>query len=181
MKLTPQKVIEMYTASGKRHLFITGLRQVGKSTLFNKITPLLSEDGGTLPGITSYMIPQQTVVLRDNLTGREGAVGIYCPQKAVVGKNMVPHSDGFYTVGIPALKAAMASDSSWVSADELGFLESSETLFQQQFFALLECKKVIAVVRKTYKDQVEFLDRLMAREDAFILDLDNFDKTEYWD
>lgn len=181
MKLTPQKVIELYTASGKKHLFITGLRQVGKSTLFNKITPLLSVQGGILPGLTSYMIPQKAVMLKDNLTGREGAVGIHCPEKATIGRTMIPHSDGFFAVGIPALKEAMQSDSRWVSVDEIGFLESGEVEFQQQFFTLMEHKNVIAVIRKTYKGQVPFIDRLMERQDVFVLDLDNFDKTEYWD
>lgn len=181
MKLTPQYILQLYRSGGKRHLFITGFRQVGKTTLFNKIVQLISADGEKLPGLTSYMVPKTAVMLKDNLTLAEGAVGIYCPEKAVVGKNMIPYSDGFFTVGIPAMENALNCESRWVTIDELGFLESGETGFQQAVKAVLDKKQVVAVIRKQQKNTVPFLDELMEREDAFILDLDLYSTEDYWD
>ena len=45
----PQKVIELYNASGKKHLFITGLRQVGKSTMLSLITGARAMQDGKIP------------------------------------------------------------------------------------------------------------------------------------
>ena len=179
MKLTPEKILQQYTQSGKRHLFITGDRGAGKSTLFGRIVAVLSPGGEKLPGLTSFAVPKTNVVLRDNLTSEEGIVGIYCPEKATMGKNMIPYSDGFYSVGIPALKNATDSESRWVSMDEIGFLESSETEFQHALGNLLDKKQIIAVVRKMPRGVVPFLDELTGRSDVYLLDLDSFDKSEY--
>ena len=180
MKLTAEYILGQFNNSGKRHLVITGWRGKGKTTLFNKIVNIIA-DGRTLPGLTSYMVPKQSVMLRDNINGSEAAVGIYCPEKAEIGKNMIPYSDGFYTVGIPALEYALKSDSSWVSMDEIGFLESSEKEFQSVLLETMETKHLAAVIRKMEKGKVPFVDNILSRDDIFVLDLDEYDTSEYWD
>lgn len=167
---SPEQVLEMLKCSGKRHLLITGNRGVGKSMLFNRIVPLLSANGLQLPGLTSKAIPKKHVVLFENRTENMGIVGVYCPEKAGEGRTMVPASDGFYSVGVPALQRALHSESEWISIDELGFLESRDTCFQEAVRACFEGKRVIAVLRK--QPGVSFLDELAGREDAFLLDLD---------
>ena len=180
MKLTPEYIIEQFNSSGKRHLLITGWRGKGKTTLFSKIVNIIA-DGGTLPGLTSYMVPKTSVMLRDNITGKEAPVGIYCPEKAQIGKNMIPYSDGFYVVGIPAMEAAAESEGKWFSMDEIGFLESSEKEFQQALLLAMEAKQLIAVIRKMDKGKVPFADNILGRDDVCILDLDDYDTAEYWD
>lgn len=178
MYLTAEFILQQYTQSGKKHLFITGDRQVGKTTVFNKILPLLNPQGVPLHGLTSYIVPKKAVMLRDNITGKAAEVGIYCPEKATVGKNMIPHSNGFFTVGIPAMETALANNAQWVTIDELGFLESGEKGFQQAVVKVLENKRVMAVIRKQHKNTVPFLDSLLQREDAFVIDLDEYCKKE---
>ena len=156
MKLTPEYIIEQFYTSGKKHLIITGWRGKGKTTLFNKIVNILAE-GKTLPGLTSYMIPKHSVMLRDNISQKEAAVGIYCPEKAEIGKNMIPYSDGFYTVGIPAMEYALQGESKWFSMDEIGFLESSEKEFQNTVLKTMEAKQLVAVIRKMEKGKVPLL------------------------
>lgn len=180
MKITAKTILEQYAKSGKRHLIITGWRGKGKTTLFNKIVKEIS-GGEILPGLTSYMVPKTGVMLRDNVTGKEGAVGIYCPEKAEIGKNMIPYSDGFYSVGIPALKCAASSNSSWVIIDEIGFLESREAEFQQALRNVMEERQLAAVVRKTDRGKVKFIDEIISRSDVFIFDLDDYDSADYWD
>ena len=181
MKLTAEYILRQYTQSGKRHLFITGDRGKGKSTMFGKIYSLLCHNGQKLPGLTSYIVPKTAVVIKDNITGKAGMIGRYCPQKATVGKTMVPDSDGFFTIGIPVLQKAAADESKWVAIDEIGFLETAEPRFQQAVRDVLKQKQVLAVVRKQQKRQVEFLDEIIADPDAYVLDLDDFDTSEYWD
>jgi nucleoside-triphosphatase THEP1 len=117
----------------------------------------------------------------DNLSKTEAAVGIYCPEKAEIGKNMIPYSDGFYTVGIPALNAVLNSDSQWFAMDEIGFLESNETQFQQALLTAMESRNLIAVVRETEKGVVPFIDKILSRDDAFVIDLAEFDNADYWE
>ena len=180
MKLTPEYIVQQFSISGKKHLIVTGWRGKGKTTLFNKIVNILAE-GKILPGLTSYMIPRTSVMLRDNISKKEAAVGIYCPEKAEIGKNMIPYSDGFYTVGIPAMEYAMKCESKWFTMDEIGFLESSEKEFQSVLLNTMNNKQLVAVIRKMEKGKVLFVDDILSREDVFILDLDDYDTDEYWD
>ncbi|MBQ7816851.1 MAG: hypothetical protein IJ339_05825, partial [Oscillospiraceae bacterium] len=101
--------------------------------------------------------------------------------KAEIGKNMIPHSDGFYTVGIPALEAVAGSDEEWFAIDEIGFLESSEKEFQNAVLKTMEAKQLVAVIRKMEKGKVPFVDDILSRKDVYILDLDQYDTSEYWD
>lgn len=181
MKLTAETFWKQYTDSGKKHLLITGWRGKGKTTIFNKLTARIAPDGETLPGLFSVYIPKTGVMLRDNTTKAEAAVGIYCPEKSEIGKNMIPHSNGFYTVGIPSINAALQSEGEWFTMDEIGFLESNENQFQQALFSLMDAKKLMAVVRKTEKGAVPFIDEVLSRSDAFVIDLDDYDNSDYWD
>ena len=181
MKLTAEIFWDRYINSGKRHLLVTGWRSKGKSTLFNRLTVFVSCGNTALPGLTSVYIPKTGVMLVDNITKAEAAVGIYCPEKAEIGKNMIPHSDGFYTVGIPTLEAVAGSDKEWFAIDEIGFLESIEPQFQQVLLNTMKVKKLIAVVRKTEKGTVPFIDEILSRSDAFVIDLDGYDNADYWD
>lgn len=181
MKLTAEIFWNKYINSGKRHLLITGWRGKGKSTLFNRLKGFAGCGHTALPGLTSVYIPKTGVMLVDNITKAEAAVGIYCPEKAEIGKNMIPHSRGFYTVGIPALEAAAGSDKEWFAIDEIGFLESNEPQFQQVLRKTTETKRLLAVVRKTAKGTVPFIDEILSQSDAFVVDLDNYDNADYWD
>ena len=181
MKLTAEIFWNRYINSGKRHLLITGWRGKGKSTLFDRLTGFVSCGNTALPGLTSVYIPKTGVMLVDNITKEEAAVGIYCPEKAEIGKNMIPHSDGFYTVGIPALEVAAGNDEEWFAIDEIGFLESNEEQFKQALLTAMESRKLIAVVRKTEKGAVPFIDKVLSRDDAFVIDLDELDNADYWE
>ncbi|MBR2028144.1 MAG: hypothetical protein IKA10_04015 [Oscillospiraceae bacterium] len=181
MKLTAEIFWQQYIRSGKRHLLVTGWRGKGKSTLFNRLKGFVGCGNRALPGLTSVYIPKTGVMLVDNITKAEAAVGIYCPEKAEIGKNMIPYSDGFYAVGIPALKAVLNSDSKWFSVDEIGFLESREEQFQRALLTAMESRNLIAVVRKTEKGTVPFIDEILSCGDAFVIDLDDYDNADYWD
>ena len=181
MKLTAEIFWQQYTDSSKKHLLITGWRGKGKTTLFNKLIKFICPADTALPGLTSVYIPKEGVMLVDNITEAEAAVGIYCPEKAEIGKNMIPYADGFYTVGISALNSVLNSDSKWFSMDEIGFLESNEEQFQQALLTAMESRNLIAVVRKTEKGDVPFIDKILSRDDAFVIDLDEFDNADYWE
>lgn len=153
-----------FRSSGKRHLFLTGSRGSGKTTLLASLFPQ------ALPGLTTWAVPKQAVCLRENLTGRTVAVGVFRGSLPGPGNQMVPLAEGFLSLGVPALRRCMEAASPWVTLDEIGYLEAQCGPYQDALAALLETKQVAAVVRK---QALPALTALLAREDAFVVDLDD--------
>ncbi len=164
MKQTVESIMRSFQNSGKRHLLITGTFRSGKTTRFQEIVKLLTEEN-ELPGISTYAISRQCAMLRENRTKTERKIGEFTDW-------MYPVEEGFLELGVPALERAMESDSEWVSIDELGFLEAEIELFKNTVLKLFEKKRVLAILRK---QEIPFLEELKQREDVFIVDL-NEDK-----
>ena len=79
------------------------------------------------------------------------------------------------------MEYALQDESKWFSMDEIGFLESSEKEFQNAVLKTMEAKQLVAVIRKMEKGKVPFVDDILSRKDVYILDLDKYDTSEYWD
>ena len=79
------------------------------------------------------------------------------------------------------MEYALQGESKWFSMDEIGFLESSEKEFQNTVLKTMEAKQLVAVIRKMEKGKVPFVDDILSRKDVYILDLDQYDTSEYWD
>ncbi len=107
--------------------------------------------------------------MQDNLSGETVQVGAFDETLPGPGNQMVPLQDGFTSLGVPALKRCMASDSPWITIDEIGYLEARSEVYHDALRQLLEKKQVAAVIRK---QNLPFLQELCAREDAFVVDLD---------
>lgn len=99
-------------------------------------------------------------MLRENGTGKQETIGLF-------DNGMKPVREGFLGLGLDALKRCAASP--WVSIDEIGFLETGCPEYLEELERLLDTGRVIAVIRK---QELPFLTGLLAREDAFVIDLD---------
>lgn len=161
MRQTVESIMKSFQNSGKKHLLITGNRGVGKTTRFREIVKIFTEEN-ELPGISTYAVPREYVMLRENGTETERKIGVFSDW-------MYPVAEGFLELGIPALERAKESNSEWVSIDELGFLESDNLPFQKAVQELFDTKRVIAILRK---QEIPFLEALKQRKDAFVIDLD---------
>lgn len=161
-KPTAGYIWNSFHLSHKRHLFITGTRGAGKSTLLAALAP-------NCPGITTHAEPGMAVFLKENGTSSQAIIGTYSPSVPGPENRMRPLPSGFSALGIPALVRCAASESAWVTIDEIGYLEAASPDYCAALEQLLDVKPVIAVVRK---QDLPFLNRLLAREDAFVLDLD---------
>ena len=92
----------------------------------------------------------------------------HCPQAKT---GCAPVADGFLLLGVPALHRVAAGESEWAVLDELGYLgKIAAPEFRQAVEALLDAKRVLAIVRK---QDTPFLTALCARQDAFVVDLDD--------
>ena len=74
MKQTVESIMKSFQNSGKKHLVITGSMRVGKTTRFREIVKIFTEEK-ELPGISTYAVPYQYVMLRENGTDVESKIG----------------------------------------------------------------------------------------------------------
>ena len=166
-RLTASSIISSFRVSGKRHLLLTGGRGTGKTTLLRALVPLLC------PGaqeITTAAYPADRVEIRESVGGKIAVIGRFDPALPPGENRMRPVADGFLLLGVPALHRMAAGESEWAVLDELGYLENSCLEFRQAVEALLDAKRVLAIVRK---QDTPFLTALCARQDAFVVDLDD--------
>ena len=96
-------------------------------------------------------------------------VGVFDPSLPGPGNQMVPLRDGFLSLGVPALRRCLESDSPWITIDEIGYLEARSEPYHHGLRQLLERKQAAMVIRK---QELPFLRELCSREDAFVVDLD---------
>ena len=162
MRQTTESIMRFFRNSGKKHLIITGEIGVGKTTRFKEIVKEFTKEQ-ELPGITTYVVPNEYVMLRENGTQKERMIGQFINE-------MYPVEVGFTELGIPALERALAGNSEWVTIDELGFLESENREFQKTVREVFDTKRVIAVLRN---QDLSFLNSLKQREDVLVVDLDD--------
>ena len=146
-----------FRSSGKRHLILTGSRGIGKTTLLHALTP----EG--LPGVTTWVQRGQGVFLKENAAGETVQIGRVAPE------GMRPDLDALNGFGAAALARAGQAPGEWVSVDEVGYLETGSPAYCDALRALLDQKRVLAVVRR---QELPLLQELCRRPDVFCLDLD---------
>lgn len=149
--------------SGKRHILLTGGRKSGKTTL------LASMFEHPLPGITTWAEPKRAVYLKENGTQNIAQVGAFNDALPGTENKMVLCQDGFKTLGIPALSRCNEAKGTWVSIDEIGYLESGCEAYLDEIRELMNQKRLIAAVRR---QELPYLRELCGRDDVFLVDLD---------
>lgn len=77
--------------------------------------------------------------------------------------------EGFLGLGNAALQRCAEADDEWASIDEIGYLETGCPEYCRGIRALMDGKRLAAVVRK---QSLPFLEELCRRDDVFLVDLD---------
>ncbi|MCQ2407113.1 MAG: NTP transferase domain-containing protein [Oscillospiraceae bacterium] len=150
-----------FLCSEKRHLIITGNRGSGKTTLLNSIA---SADIRTRAEKGKY------VYLCDSRSGMAEKIGIFSAGTEGTENRMKICREGFLGLGISAVKSCIESENIFAVIDEIGYLETQCEEYCQALEQLFETKRIIAVVRK---QEIPFLQKIVERDDAFVIDLDN--------
>lgn len=139
----------------KKHLLITGEKQIGKSTLFSFFkkndyiyTKLIKKNNYPCKVILNY---------KDKvLTIGEFVGGKMCPKIAQLD------------LASQFLDELIACDDEFVYIDEIGFLERTSQKYVDKLKQLFEKKRVIACIRK---DEHEFLKYFYNLEDVLLVEM----------
>lgn len=167
--LSAQAIMKAFKLSGKKHLFITGSRGVGKSTVAKAIMESITDE--TIRHIFSYAVARKGVYVRDNKDLPKTQIGQYCESQADTDTTKVeclmkPLEDGFYSLIDDCLNNV---DEQWVILDEIGYLEAECNEYLFKLNQMLKERRFIAVVRK---QELPHLKRFLRNPDAFVIDLD---------
>lgn len=160
---TANSIWNSFRSSGKRHLILTGGFGSGKTTLLSHLFPKVT------PGITSWLEPRKSVLMKDNLSGDTVEIARFDPTLPGPTAKMVLCGDTLSVFGPAVLERCITDSSAWVTIDEIGFLEEKCVPFKESIRKLFDHKQVAAVVRK---QDLPFLNELRSREDVFLVDLD---------
>ena len=160
----------------RKHLFLTGDKQVGKSTLLRKLIEVKQWDCSGFETRAFYLDQERrgfTLHGRVDLPPYEND----CICCARVGeKRSVPVLPVFEENGVNILKTSLNSPAPFILMDELGRLEKQADAFIYQVFACLDSqKRILGVLQKCSSEHVEAISR---REDVTVLTvtIENRDK-----
>lgn len=164
----------------KRHLFLTGEKQVGKSTLLRKVIDACQLDcagfetqafdlNGERRGFTLHGRVEMPPYENDC---------ICCAR--IEANRSVPVLPVFDINGAHILQKSIASASPFILMDELGKLERKSESFVSGIFAALDSgKRVLGVLQKCRSEHIELI---MQREDVTIITVtpENRDALAKW-
>lgn len=162
-RLTASNIWNSFRNSKKRHIFITGSRQSGKTTLLNElfITPV--------PSIITRAEQKKAVYMTSGI-GETTKIGVYDPSLPGCENKMRPCTEEISSFGASALYHLAEEKSDWAVIDEIGYLECDNEIYKTALLSLLEKKHVAAVIRK---QNLPFLNELINRTDCLLIDTDN--------
>ncbi len=139
----------------KKHLVITGRKQVGKSTLFRQICP---PNG---PGIRTYRTDAPAVFLENMATGQTGLLGLPATNRMRLQPGILDQ------LALPIL----AQTPPVFYLDEIGYLECGHPAYCQGLLRLLDTTTLVAVLRK---EDTPLSRAILQRDDVFLIDLDGY-------
>nr|WP_275891428.1 nucleoside-triphosphatase [Ruminococcus sp. OA3] len=150
------------------HIFLTGEKQVGKSTILNRVFEKMAVRPTGYQTFPLFINSQRKGNYLHGLNGippyeNDSPISI-----RVEERKSVPLTETFETLGVKILEEALESDA-WMLADEVGKLERDANEFQKAFFRCLDEKPVVlGVLQKT---DMPFVKAIIEREDVSVLEV----------
>lgn len=153
----------------RRHIFLTGARQVGKSTILRRLMErreLVCAGFKTQPFYLNGERRGFTLHGRVDMPPYENDC-IVCVR--VGERRSVPVLPVFEENGVDILKRSLESKSPWLLMDELGRLEREATRFSAQVLACLDShKRVLGVLQAC---DAPLVCAVRAREDVSVIEV----------
>ncbi len=156
-----EDVMDGFVKSKKRHIFITGSKSMGKSTLCKELSEYLHANS---------MITK--AVYQDNIT--PDYIEVQVDHKKVVfadynrrDNKFIVYPEKFKEVALTFLEH---NNSKWISIDEIGYLEKDIQEYNDLLRQTLLHNHLLLTLRKD--KETELLEYLRSYEDAYFIDLD---------
>lgn len=151
-------------AINKKHIIITGLRDSGKTTLFNHLV-------SKKHGFTTCAVPQDKVLLRFNGFTDMAESYVIGQYTSGVGENrMQPVIDTLNALATIIENISSADIKAYFTIDEIGYLEEASPAFCKAITNIFDKYPVIATVRK---QDTCLISSILSRKDILLIDLDN--------
>ena len=163
----------------RRHIFLTGARQVGKSTILRGLMKRRGLDCAGFETQPFYIGDERrgfTLHGRVNMPPYENDC-IVCVR--VGERRSVPVLPVFEENGVDILKRSLESESPWLLMDELGRLEREAAQFCAQVLACLDSgKRVLGVLQAC---DAPLVCAVRAREDVSVIEVTPENREEVLD
>lgn len=163
----------------RRHIFLTGARQVGKSTILRGLMKRRGLDCAGFETQPFYIGDERrgfTLHGRVNMPPYENDC-IVCVR--VGERRSVPVLPVFEENGVDILKRSLESESPWLLMDELGRLEREAARFCAQVLACLDSgKRVLGVLQAC---DAPLVCAVRAREDVSVIEVTPENREEVLD
>lgn len=151
-----------------KHIFLTGEKQVGKSSILKRVLQELSVTPTGFQTFPLMINGQRKGNYLHGLTGLSPYENDSPISIRVEKQKSVPLTETFETLGVKILHEALESDA-WMLADEIGRLERDADEFQKLFIRCLDEKPVVlGVLQRTTSD---FVKKIEERTDVDILEV----------
>ena len=135
--LTGESIKRFLKISGRRHLFITGSKGIGKTTLFNKI--LSDITGLSKPNIITFAVPEKAVYFRCG--SQTVKIGDYCAD--IPGKsNKMKLNINIENICVPVLNELSYSKEEWTAIDEIGYIEAENLKYCNAILKIMDSKRL---------------------------------------
>ncbi|NLC38339.1 MAG: hypothetical protein GX779_03595 [Clostridia bacterium] len=153
-----------------KNIFLTGEKQVGKSTLINRVLKNFSFRTYGFRTMPYFQQKALTGFLMESLRP-----AITYPKKPFISRKLedgswISYPQTFEEFGTSILLDCLESKPDLILMDELGFLENDAPLFQETVLKCLSSKLPVLGVIKAVS--TPFLDAIRARDDLLILPVD---------
>lgn len=159
--MNAKDIIDEFKKSGKRHIFITGSKSMGKSTLCKELCLILN---------ANLMITK--AVYQDDI--KPDYVQIEADSKTAIFANFDKKDNKFIVKEEAFIDVACTflnnNENEWISIDEIGFLEKDIHRYSELIKRKLNQNHFILTLRKD--KNTPLLDYLRGYEDAYFIDLD---------
>lgn len=148
------------------NIFLTGLQDVGKTTILDKLCKeLCFKRAGffTKPILINNTVDHFVMHSYLDITN-----------SFIIGTkdtptSCVPNSIGFETCGVDILQKSLEIKNHIIVLDELGFLENNSPLFQSKVHQCLDSNQLVIGIIKPRASH--FLDSIRNRNDVFVLEV----------
>lgn len=156
------------------NLLITGDRNQGKTTLVSKIIKNIKIPyDGFITKPDKHYPNGTTYIMEDLITKETAAISRY------IDNRIIGYSATFSDLGVRCLNRCLYSSVNLIVMDELGRFEKNNLDFIEKITDLLDSKKTVIAVLKA--EPIEYLDKIKARKDCIIYDLNQIDTKDVYD